>query len=167
LGVDGGIALTVGGRLVLEQGREAAQRGEAPLLDVAARDLVIGDLERALAPTAVQCGVGRGGGLPRQGQVLLLELGRRGARLVDRGTGGDRGRPGRVADGLVGRGVPGALRALHIGGRHQPTAPSICSSIRRFSSRAYSMGSSRAMGSMNPRTIIAMASVSSMPRLIR
>ena len=53
------------------------------------------------------------------------------------------------------------------GGRHQPTAPSICSSMRRLSSRAYSMGSSRAMGSTNPRTIIAMASVSVMPRDIR
>ena len=39
--------------------------------------------------------------------------------------------------------------------------------ISRFSSRAYSMGSSRAIGSMNPRTIIAMASSSDMPRLIR
>ena len=53
------------------------------------------------------------------------------------------------------------------GGRHQPTAPSICSSMRRLSSRAYSMGSSRAMGSTNPRTIIAMASVSGMPRDMR
>ena len=36
-----------------------------------------------------------------------------------------------------------------------------------FSSMAYSMGSSRAMGSMKPRTIIAMASSSGIPRLIR
>ena len=52
-------------------------------------------------------------------------------------------------------------------GRHQPTAPSICSSISRLSSRAYSIGSSRAIGSMKPRTIIAMASSSVMPRDIR
>jgi hypothetical protein len=50
---------------------------------------------------------------------------------------------------------------------HYPTAPSICSSISRFSSRAYSIGSSRAIGSTKPRTIIAIASSSSIPRLIR
>ena len=50
---------------------------------------------------------------------------------------------------------------------HQPTAPSICSSISRFSSSAYSIGSSRAIGSTKPRTIVAAASSSVMPRLIR
>ena len=50
---------------------------------------------------------------------------------------------------------------------HQPTAPSIWSSMRRLSSRAYSIGSSRAIGSMKPRTIIAMASSSAMPRDMR
>ena len=48
-----------------------------------------------------------------------------------------------------------------------PTEPSICSSMSRFSSSAYSMGSSRAMGSTNPRTTIAMASSSVSPRLMR
>src|SRR6266545_7259623 len=48
-----------------------------------------------------------------------------------------------------------------------PTAPSIWSSMRRLSSTAYSMGSSRVMGSMNPLTIIAVASASVRPRLIR
>ena len=48
-----------------------------------------------------------------------------------------------------------------------PTAPSICSSISRLSSRAYSIGSSLAMGSTKPRTTIAIASSSVMPRLIR
>ena len=48
-----------------------------------------------------------------------------------------------------------------------PTEPSICSSIRRFSSTAYSMGSSRTMGSMKPATIIAVASASERPRVIR
>ena len=49
----------------------------------------------------------------------------------------------------------------------QPTAPSICSSMSRLSSRAYSIGSSLAIGSMKPRTIIAIASSCSMPRDIR
>ena len=52
-------------------------------------------------------------------------------------------------------------------GRHQPTAPSICSSISRLSSSAYSIGSSLAIGSTKPRTIIAIASSCSMPRDIR
>jgi len=51
--------------------------------------------------------------------------------------------------------------------RRQPTEPSIWSSIRRFSSTAYSIGSSRVIGSMNPFTIIAVASGSVRPRLIR
>jgi hypothetical protein len=51
--------------------------------------------------------------------------------------------------------------------RRQPTAPSICSSISRFSSSAYSIGSSRAIGSTKPRTMVAAASSSVMPRLIR
>src|SRR5215813_10311603 len=50
---------------------------------------------------------------------------------------------------------------------HQPTAPSICSSMSRFSSSAYSIGSSRAIGSTKPRTMVAIASSSVMPRLIR
>ena len=52
-------------------------------------------------------------------------------------------------------------------GWHQPTAPSICSSISLFSSSAYSIGSSRAIGSTKPRTIVAIASSSVRPRLIR
>ena len=63
------------------------------------------------------------------------------------------------ADPRAARG-PGARTA-------QPTAPSICSSISRLSSSAYSIGSSLAIGSTKPRTIIAIASSSSMPRLIR
>ena len=51
--------------------------------------------------------------------------------------------------------------------RHQPTAPCICSSISRFSSSAYSIGSSRAIGSTKPRATVAAASSSVMPRLIR
>ena len=50
---------------------------------------------------------------------------------------------------------------------NQPTDPSICSSTKRFSSSAYSIGSSRLIGSTKPRTIMPMASFSSRPRLIR
>jgi len=60
---------------------------------------------------------------------------------------------------------PGNSSGLN--GWHQPTAPSICSSISRFSSSAYSMGSSRAIGSTNPRTMVAIASSSVRPRLMR
>lgn len=63
--------------------------------------------------------------------------------------------------------VLGRLDRVSVKAAIQPTAPSICSSIRRLSSRAYSMGSSRAMGSTKPRTTVAMASSSDMPRLIR
>ena len=62
---------------------------------------------------------------------------------------------------------PATVAGRGSGSVHQPTAPSICSSIRRFSSRAYSIGSSRAIGSTKPRTIIAIASSSVRPRLIR
>jgi hypothetical protein len=48
-----------------------------------------------------------------------------------------------------------------------PTEPSIWSSTRRFSSTAYSMGNSRVIGSMKPFTIMAVASTSVSPRLIR
>ncbi len=71
-------------------------------------------------------------------------------------------------DRVVGQ-VEGAHR-VQVGGdfqTHQPTAPSICSSMRRLSSRAYSIGSSLAIGSTKPRTIIAIASSSAMPRDIR
>ena len=58
---------------------------------------------------------------------------------------------------------PGRLRHRL---RH-PTEPSICSWISRFSSTAYSSGSSLVIGSTNPETIIAEASSSDSPRLIR
>src|SRR4051794_18445031 len=48
-----------------------------------------------------------------------------------------------------------------------PTEPSICSWISRFSSTAYSSGSSFVIGSTKPDTIIALASASESPRLIR
>ncbi len=49
----------------------------------------------------------------------------------------------------------------------QPTDPSICSSINRLHSTAYSIGSVRVTGSMKPFTIIPMAWLSDNPRLIR
>ena len=92
----------------------------------------------------------------RNGNVVQVERGRtvRARRVSLLGVG-----PVRM--GLV-HGVDNS-----VGGRHQPTDPSICSSMRRLSSRAYSIGSSLAIGSTKPRTIIAMASFSSRPRLIR
>ena len=72
-----------------------------------------------------------------------------------------------VAAQLAGGVDMGLLGVLVDQKRHQPTAPSICSSMRRLSSRAYSIGSSLAIGSTKPRTIIAIASSSSMPRDIR
>ena len=60
-----------------------------------------------------------------------------------------------------------AASYLRIRYRHYPTDPSISSSIKRLSSTAYSSGSSLAIGSIKPRTIMALASSSESPRLIR
>ena len=49
----------------------------------------------------------------------------------------------------------------------QPTEPSICSSIRRLHSTAYSIGSVRVIGSMKPLTTMPIACSSERPRLIR
>ena len=57
--------------------------------------------------------------------------------------------------------------AEYIGCCHHPIAPSNSILTRLFISTAYSSGSSFAIGSTKPRTIIARASSSSMPRLIR
>ncbi len=81
------------------------------------------------------------------GHVVVLRV--TGTHRAGHGSGGRRGAPGGIDDG------------------HQPTEPSICSSMSRLSSSAYSIGSSRAMGSTKPRTIIAIASSSDRPRLIR
>ncbi len=48
-----------------------------------------------------------------------------------------------------------------------PTVPSIWSWIKRFISTAYSMGSSLINGSMNPLTIMVLASGSVRPRLVK
>ena len=52
-------------------------------------------------------------------------------------------------------------------GHRQPTDPSICSWMSLFISTAYSIGSSFTSGSMNPPTIIVLASASESPRLMR
>ena len=48
-----------------------------------------------------------------------------------------------------------------------PTASSMCSSMRRFHSTAYSMGKVRVTGSMKPLTTIDVAWSHDRPRLIR
>ena len=85
-------------------------------------------------------------------RLILLELFVWWSRLVSTGSTSDEGS---ISDALFDQ----RLR--------YPTEFSICNSMRRLSSRAYSIGNSRAIGSTKPRTIIAMASVSSSPRLIR
>ena len=81
-----------------------------------------------------------------------------------------RERSGAIASGRMCYGCSRSVR-MRTGsgllGRHQPTDPSICNSMSRFNSRAYSMGSSLAIGSTKPRTIVAIASFSSKPRLIK
>jgi len=52
-------------------------------------------------------------------------------------------------------------------GLDQPTEPSICNWMSRFISTAYSSGSSFVIGSTKPDTIMALASPSERPRLIR
>ena len=59
------------------------------------------------------------------------------------------------------------VEARPVRSRPQPMEPSICSSISRLSSTAYSIGSSLVTGSMKPLTIIFEASSSSSPRLCR
>ena len=51
--------------------------------------------------------------------------------------------------------------------QRQPTLPSICSSINRLHSTAYSIGNVRVIGSMKPLTIMLMACCSERPRLIK
>jgi len=49
----------------------------------------------------------------------------------------------------------------------QPIEPSICNSMRRDHSTAYSIGRVRVTGSMNPLTIMPIAWLSVNPRLIK
>ena len=61
----------------------------------------------------------------------------------------------------------GGLGGGAVGPDHYPTDPSMFSSMSRDHSTAYSMGSVRVTGSMNPLTIMLMACCSERPRLIR
>src|SRR5205814_614823 len=88
-------------------------------------------------------------GLARHGQALV-----RVQRLPP-----DVAQPARFALELV--------QGLRVDRHVYPTEPSISSCIRRFSSTAYSRGSSLVNGSMKPLTIIVSASARVMPRLIR
>ena len=65
------------------------------------------------------------------------------------------------------RGVERGPRTLRQGIARHPTEPSISISISLLSSTAYSSGSCLAIGSMKPRTIIAIASSVLIPRLSR
>ena len=158
----GGLLREVLGRpvpLSLGLGREGivrlrVERGEvgvAPLLRLAGRHGKLG-----VALPGVPAG-------PRHGAALLQRL------QEVRET----------APGHPGLGVPGRPGRRH-SVRHvscspaglvdcaaHPTEPSISSSMSRLSSMANSSGSFLAMGSMKPRTTMAMASSSSSPRLIR
>ena len=137
----GGPVQAPGRRLVAQQGPEAVQRREPPFLLASAGHREVGDVEA-----------------------------RRPLRPRPRGNGA---RPVAVChEAALVPGTASCLLRLRGGGSgggrcHQPTAPSICSSMSRFSSSAYSIGNSRAIGSMKPRTIIAIASSSDSPRDIR
>ena len=138
----------------LREGHALRELG-APLQGVTGRRLEESRelLHRGEAPLLLApLGHGEGGGVERGGPL-------RAGPVRHEGRGGVRvrcgARPGRGGRRAVGQKA------------HQPTAPSIWSSMRRLSSSAYSMGSSRAMGSMKPRTIMAIASSSAMPRDMR
>ncbi len=132
------------------------------LLDAAGRDPEIGGLldqladERQAADPGdrlARPGAWRAAGRPRQ------QRRRR-----------DDHRPDRVPQAGV---APADRRRLRQGlprrgdRRPQPTEPSICSSISRLHSTAYSIGSVRVIGSMKPLTTMPIACSSERPRLIR
>ena len=136
--------------------------GQAQQLDALGRLGLHGDGAVGAALLGEQAGEAVDG---REAPVLLSATG---DGKVVHGIRGLALGPRLVGDQRLGGVGVGAGGGVLLGQKaHQPTAPSICSSIRRFSSRAYSMGSSRAMGSTNPRTIMAMASSSDMPRDMR
>ena len=156
-GVDLDGRARAGGEGPVVQPPEPLERGEPPDLLAAGGDHVVGEVEGAFG---VQVGRDPVGGAHLHPGPDRLErlLGRAGPGLSHSHRGGS------LSSGSDGH---GRHRGRPLGGRRQPTAPSICSSMSRLSSSAYSIGSSRAMGSTKPRTIIAIASSSSMPRLMR
>jgi len=71
----------------------------------------------------------------------------------------------RVGDLVAGLGWD--RQGVDLDDRAHPTEPSICSSISRLHSTAYSIGSVLVTGSMNPFTTMPIACSSDRPRLIR
>ena len=77
-------------------------------------------------------------------------------------------REGRNGISRSGAGAPERQRGEEVfWTAHQPIDPSICSSISRLHSTAYSIGSVRVTGSMKPFTTMPMACSADSPRLIR
>ncbi|MPM62332.1 hypothetical protein SDC9_109198 [bioreactor metagenome] len=151
LGQAGLPAQPVAGGTGFQQAPQPLQRREPP-------DLLAPPGDGEVSDVPGRSGVQVGGDLRQAGDAL----GR------GHGTGGRRGGQAWGGSGIDGqRGHFLGSYGWGGGVRDQPTAPSICISIRRLSSRAYSIGSSLAIGSTKPRTIIAIASSSAMPRDIR
>jgi hypothetical protein len=88
-------------------------------------------------------------------------------RSSDQFHGQNAGTGPRHHGGLWEAGFAGLLTGLVRVPAAQPTEPSICSSISRLHSTAYSIGSVRVTGSMNPLTTMLIACSSDSPRLIR
>ena len=90
-------------------------------------------------------------------------------RKRQRPSGGPvkRGRRTKSAAAQPGRSSAVGANTNGATGGFQPTEPSICSSIRRLHSTAYSIGSIRVTGSMNPFTTMPVACSSESPRLMR
>jgi hypothetical protein len=129
-----------------------------------------GDAAFGTGGSDLGCGIGFHDDLALGQHRIALQPRRRAQRRAPPlllAPGGHREVRGVAGLPLVQHGQGGAGLGRPLEDRHQPTAPSICSSISRFSSSAYSIGSSRAMGSTKPRTMVAAASSSVMPRLIR
>src|SRR5690606_36860777 len=144
---------------------ELAPRG---LADLQTRGLELGARAERVAHAIVRGRRREQRGDARHRRVLPVDLaagggsevgGLEGARALRTGLHGD--------EGPVGEGASRILVGLHLRRHTQPTDPSMPISMSLLSSSAYSIGSSRAIGSMKPRTIIAIASVSSSPRLMR
>ena len=153
------------GRLPREGARQILGPSDRPDAAVAAIDLLAASrLRPHLDPVGGQPS-GEEGGDPLDGgepPLLLVAGGNREVRGAERRRPVGAGRPRARGDSLAFQHGFGMI-GRHVRG-HQPTLPSIWSSMSRLSSRAYSMGSSRAMGSTKPRTTIAIASSSDSPR---
>ena len=127
-------------------------------VDLPQRDRALGRLEQRLHPLGGgRVAVTRNGGRERV-EREVPEVGELPARAALESRQVELRRP-----------TGGAVAALRQPGRlshgqRQPMEPSIWSSMRRFISTAYSIGSSLTIGSMKPLTISLPASSSGMPR---